>query len=76
MILARTGEEPGTDARTSDGLDRLAAQDGNVKLLVGRYYSRICQLHGSCLYDGICNDQTERRMSETAIYIEDAERLA
>ena len=76
LILARTGEEPRTTARTTNELDSLADHDSSVKPLVGRYYSRIGQLHGACFYDGICNDQTERRIRETAIYIEDAERLA
>ena len=76
LILSRTGEEPGPTAITSNELDSLASRDVNVKPLVGRYYSRISQLHGSCFYVGICNDQTERRIRETAIYIEDAERLA
>ena len=76
LILARTGEEPLTTARTTNELDSLANRDSNVKPLVGRYYSRIGQLHGACFYDGMCNDQTERRIRETAIYIEDAERLA
>lgn len=76
LILARTGEEPRTTARTTNELDSLANRDSNVKPLVGRYYSRISQLHGSCFQVGHCNDQTERRIRETAIYIEDAERLA
>ena len=75
LILARTGEEPRTTARTTNELDNLAERDRRAKPLVGRYYSRIGQLHGSCFYDGICNDQTERRIRETSIYIEDAERL-
>ncbi len=76
LILARTGEEPRTTARTSNDLDALARQDSSVKPLVGRYYSRISQLHGSCFYDGICNEETERRIRETAEYIRDAEALA
>ena len=76
LILARTGEEPVTTARTTNELDRLAGRDTNFEPLVGRYYSRISQLHGACFYDGNCNDQTERRIRETAIYIDDAERLA
>ena len=76
LILARTGEEPRTTARTTNELDTLADREGDVKPLVGRYYSRIGQLHGMCFYDGICNDQTERRIRETAVYIDDAERLA
>ena len=76
LILARTGEEPRTTARTTDELDNLAGRDSSVKPLVGRYYSRISQLHGCCFYVGLCNNQTERRIRETAIYIDDAERLA
>ncbi len=76
LILARTGEEPGTTAQTSNGLDALARQDSNVKSLVGRYYSRISQLHGACFYDGICNPDTERRIRETIDYIRHAEHLA
>ena len=76
LILARTDEEPRTTARTANELDSLADRDSAVKPLVGRYDSRIGQLRGACFYDGLCNDQTERRIRETAIYIEDAERLA
>ena len=75
LILARTGEEPGTTARTSYGVDALARQDARVAPLVGRYWSRIGQLHGNCFYDGMCNEHTERRIRETAIYIDDAEGL-
>lgn len=76
LILARTGEEPFTTARTTNELDRLADGNAEIKPLVGRYYSRISQLHGACFYDGLCNDQTERRVRETEIYIADAEQLA
>ena len=77
LILARTGEEPGTTALTSDGLDALARLDGRVKSLVGRYYSRISQLHGQCFYDGRCaSPDTERRIRETGDYIRDADELA
>ena len=76
LILARTGEDPVLTALTTNGLDALAREDSNVKPLVGCYYSRIHQLHGLCFYVGTCNPETERRIRETAIYIEDAERLA
>ena len=76
LILARTGVEPGTTAITTDELDHLAGRDASVKTLVGRYYSRIIQLHGACFYNGMCNEETERRIRETADYIRDAERLA
>ena len=75
LILARTGEEPPTTALTSNGLDALARTDETVRS-VGRYYSRISQLHGACFYNGICNSETERRIRETVEYIDEAERLA
>ena len=76
LILARTGDEPGTTAATSDGLDDLARKDPSAKSLQGRYYSRIHQLHGACFYDGRCNPDTARRIRETARYISDAAGLA
>ena len=76
LILARTGEEPRTTARTTNQLDNLADRESNLKPLVGRYYSRIGQLRDACFYVGHCNDQTERRIRETSDYIEDAARLA
>ena len=76
LILARTGEEPGPTALTSNELDALAREDDRIRSLVGRYYSRISQLHGQCFYVGNCNPDTERRIRETAEYIGDAEQLA
>ncbi len=55
----------------------LARQDNRVKTLVGRYYSRISQVHDQCFYKGRCaSEDTERRIRETAEYIRDAENLA
>ncbi|MDE2787757.1 MAG: hypothetical protein OXL37_13980 [Chloroflexota bacterium] len=76
LILIRTGEEPVTTAATSDGLDSLASRESDTRMLQGRYYSRIHHLHGMCFYSRYCNDQTERRIRETAAYISDAEVLA
>jgi len=78
LILARTGEEPATTARTSVGLRRLASQERRLDSLVARYYTRIGSLHGECFYDGICEpqDDIERRIRETADYIRDAQELA
>ena len=76
LILARTGEEPVTTARTTDELDGLADREPAAESLLGRYYSRLGQLHGACFYDKRCNPQTERRIRETAQYISDAEVLA
>ena len=76
LIMARTGEEPGPTGRTSDELDRLAGREAPARELQGRYYSRLSQLHGACFYTGACNEHTERRIRETAAYIDDAEALA
>ena len=78
LILARTGEEPETTAITSRELLRLAGQLNNGESMVGRYYTRIGHLHGSCFYNGMCEplDETERRIRETIDYIRDAESLA
>ena len=77
LLLVRTGEEPRTTAATTQELDRLANRDPQVKSLVGRYFSRIGQLHGLCFYDGICDPElTSRRVRETIAYIEDAEVMA
>ncbi len=77
LLLVRTGEEPRTTAATTQELDRLANRDPQVESLVGRYFSRIGQLHGLCFYDGICDPElTNRRVRETIAYIEDAEVMA
>ena len=46
--------------------------------MVRRYYTRQGTLHGHCFYMGLCDpiEETERRIRETADYIEDAQRLA
>lgn len=73
LILSRTGEEPVTTARTSDGADDLERTDPT---LTGRYYSRQRTLHGDCFYDGRCGSpHVERRIRETEQYINDVERL-
>ena len=78
LILARTGEEPEFSPDTSRGLLMLAGEDSTVSPLIGRYYSRQGHLHGTCFYLGICEpiDEVERRIRQTADYINDAERLA
>ncbi len=76
LILARTGAEPSTTAATTNNLDSLARRAPETRQLQGRYYSRIHNLHGMCFYAGFCNDQTERRIRETAAYIDAVEALA
>ena len=76
LILVQTGEEPETTAMTTEGLLALAMRSDAFENLVGRYFTRISYLHGSCFYNGMCSSDTERRIRETADYIRDAERLA
>ncbi len=76
LILARTGEQPPTTAKTTDGLLALASDSTAVEPLVGRYFTRISYLHGTCFYNGMCGPDTERRIRETIDYIRDAENLA
>ena len=78
LILARSGVLPPTTAATTRGLLTLAGESDDVEPLVGRYFTRISYLHGSCFYDGLCDpiDQTERRIRETLDYLQDSETLA
>ena len=78
LILAWTGEEPQISSDTSKGLLMLAEEDSSISSLVGRYYSRQGVLHGTCFYLGVCGPASEvdRRIIQTADYINDAERLA
>ena len=75
LILARAGEEPPTTAMTTEGLLALARGSADFESLVGRYFTRISYLHGTCFYNGMCGPDTERRIRETADYIQDAENL-
>ena len=81
LNLARmTGEEPEFSPETAHGLRMLESLDEAVREanLQSRYYSRQGSLHGHCFYMGLCDplEETERRIRETAGYIDDAQRLA
>ena len=76
LVLARTGNEPTTRSQTSDKLEALSRQDPRVISLIGRYYSRLSQLHYACFHDGVCKPEDNRRILETSDYIRDAERLS
>ena len=78
LILARTDEAPELSSDTSEGLLMLVEEDSSISSLVGRYYSRQGVLHGTCFYLGVCGPASEvdRRIIQTADYINDAERLA
>ena len=79
LILARTGEEPERTPQTTDKLHQLAVTDKEIdEELIGRYHTRADFLHGHCFYLGFCQpaQDVERRIKETAKYIEDARTLA
>ena len=78
LILARTKTVPEFSSDTSRGLLMLAEEDSTVSPLIGRYYSRQGHLHGECFYHGVCEPaaEVERRIRQTADYINDAEKLA
>ena len=53
LVLARTGEEPETTALTTEGLLDFASDIPEAETLVGRYFTRISYLHGSCFYNNL-----------------------
>ena len=75
LVLSHTGEEPPSTHDTTEALLTLARQSNSYETLVGRYFTRISYLHGTCFYSGICGADVERRIRETAAYIDDAENL-
>ena len=78
LILARTGVEVEQSPATTSGILRLESEDRAVSSLARRYFSRQGRLHGACFYLGVCEpaDEVERRIRQTADYIQDAENLA
>ena len=76
LALSRTGEEPPSTHDTTEALLALARRSDAYETLVGRYFTRISYLHGTCIYSGICGPDVERRIRETDSYITDAEALA
>ena len=78
LILARTGEEPHRSTDTGSGLREIARLEPEARSLRARYYERQGTLHGECFYISLCEpvEDTELLIRETAVYIEDARRLA
>ena len=76
LVLSRNGEEPPSTHDTTEALLSLARDSDVYETLVGRYFTRISYLHGTCFYTGLCGPDTERRIRETAQYIDDAQDLA
>lgn len=78
LVLARTREEPRTTHHTRVALEQEADRNPALDSLRLRYFTRETTLHGGCFYDGICEpkETIERRIRETAEFIDDARRLA
>ena len=77
LVLARTGQGPGTSTAASRRLKALSVEDQSIKSLAHLYTFRQDVLHGECFYHDYCQPVvTEELINETADYIRDAERLA
>ena len=78
LILARTGVEPEISSDTMRGLARLATEDYAVRPMLNCYHFRLAYLHGACFNLGVWGpvDEANRRIRQTADYIDDAENLA
>ena len=77
LVLARTGQEPGTSTMAGRRLQTLAAADPSLWDLRAAYADRQATLHGECFYHDYCQPVVaERLIRETSDYILDAERLA
>ena len=78
LILARMGVEPEISSDTTRGIAVLVSEDDSAPSLRRGYYTRQSHLHGACFYLGACEpiNEVERRIRQTADYINDAENLA
>ena len=77
LVLARTGQGPGTSTAAGRRPRSLSVNDPSLMDLRLRYADRQDVLHGECFYHDYCQPVvTERLINETADYIQDAESLA
>ena len=77
LVLARTGQGPGTSTAASRRLRSLVEEDRSLESLAFRYHYRQTVLHGECFYHDYCQPVvTERLIGETSDFIGEAERLA
>ncbi len=77
LVLARTGQEPGTSTAAGRRLQALSMSDQSLWDLRLRYYDRQSILHGECFYHDYWQPVViERLVRETSDYVQDAERLA
>ncbi len=77
LVLARTGQEPGTSTAAGRRLRALTVEDQSIESLARLYSYRQDVLHGECFYHDYWQPVViERLILETSDYIRDAERLA
>ena len=77
LVLARTGQGPGTSTDASRRLRALSMNDQSAWGLRLRYFDRQEALHGECFYHDYYDPvEIDRLVRETADYVGDAERLA
>ena len=77
LVLARTGQEPGSPIEAGRRLRAVAMSDQTLCELRGRYFYRQAVIHDECLCQDCCQPALlERLIRETADYISNAERLA
>ncbi len=77
LVLARTGQEPGTSTMSGRRLQALSVSDQSLWELRTRYSDRQSILHGECFYHDYYQPVViERLIGETSDYIRDAERLS
>ena len=77
LVLARTGQGPGTSTAAGRRLQAISTNDHSLRDLRRRYLERQGILHGECFYHDYCQPVvTEQLINETSDYILAAERLA
>ena len=77
LVLARTGQGPGTSSAATRRLQALVLADPALDGLLSRYFSRQRVLHGGCFYhDNYEPDMVESLILRTAEYVREAERSA
>ena len=78
LILSKKGELPPNSTRVSAMLRGLGRDNDALRALTDHFGATARYLHNDCFYNGSCDpvEDTERRIRETAGYIENAERLA
>ena len=77
LVLARTGQEPGTSTDAGRRLRALSMQDQSLWGLRLRYFDRQETLHGECFYHNYFDQgEIDRLVQETSDYVGEAERLA